>query len=68
MTAPVVRLARLGSLASGRNWDGHGVVVVQRFRCGSRALGEWINIILWLAASVVFLILSVTVFLPVIVY
>jgi len=33
---------------------------------GTSMAREWTNIILWLAASVVFLFLSVTVFLPII--
>lgn len=41
---------------------GSGVVVVRRIRCGSVVLREWINIILWLAASAVFISLSVVVF------
>ena len=53
-------------MAVGGTAAGTGVVVVQRFGCGSRVLREWTNIILWLAASAVFFFLSLVVFLPVI--
>ena len=41
---------------------GSGVAVVRRIRCGSVVLRDWIDIILWLAASAVFISLSVVVF------
>jgi len=54
----------------GGTATGSGVVVVRGcgFRCGfggmSRVLRDWTDILLWLVAGVVFLFLSVSVFLP----